>query len=181
MASRRTRAVSWRVLSEEEISVGAQPLPSADLLAFRQAVKVEAEHQRAAEPSVGPPVVHCSAGVGRSGTYIAVDAALAQLEVGLGKSETRSCFNPSPSSFSASLQSLLTRPGIDDATLRAGMEQALNVCNMVRQMREQRTMMVQTIEQYQFIHFALEYALAAMEVAKCSNLQVALVLHDTEA
>ncbi len=61
------------------------------------------------------------------------------------------------------------------------MEAALDVYEAVKCMREQRTMMVQTVEQYQFIHWALEYALNAMEEGQTSNLQVALVLHDTEA
>lgn len=61
------------------------------------------------------------------------------------------------------------------------MEAALGICEAVRRMREQRMLMVQTVEQYQFIHWALEYALAAMEDAQSTNLQVALALHDTEA
>ena len=32
--------------------------------------------------STGPLVVHCSAGIGRSGTFVAVDLALAHVELG---------------------------------------------------------------------------------------------------
>lgn len=35
------------------------------------------------DPSVGPPIVHCSAGIGRSGTFCLVDTLLVMLERGL--------------------------------------------------------------------------------------------------
>ncbi|XP_025108242.1 uncharacterized protein LOC112572666 isoform X2 [Pomacea canaliculata] len=58
------------------------------------------------------PVVHCSAGVGRTGTYIALDIA-----------------------------SDLSSRGHD-----------VNVKDIVRRLREDRTLMVQTAEQYKFLH-----------------------------
>jgi len=40
-------------------------------------------------PSVGPAVVHCSAGVGRSGTFCLVDSVLLMLERGLVKEDSK--------------------------------------------------------------------------------------------
>ncbi|CAB4028173.1 receptor-type tyrosine- phosphatase alpha isoform X3 [Paramuricea clavata] len=66
-----------------------------------------------------PVVVHCSAGVGRTGTFIAVDYILHKLD------EER---NNDP---------------------------AIDILHFVREMRGQRMFMVQTEEQYRFIHHAI--------------------------
>ncbi|XP_064605807.1 receptor-type tyrosine-protein phosphatase kappa-like [Liolophura sinensis] len=67
----------------------------------------------------GPIVVHCSAGVGRTGTYIALDYLIAQ----------------------------------------AHDEGVVDVPACVRQLREQRVNMVQTLEQYKFLYKTLAKAL----------------------
>ncbi|XP_053384852.1 receptor-type tyrosine-protein phosphatase kappa-like [Mercenaria mercenaria] len=67
----------------------------------------------------GPTLVHCSAGVGRTGTYIALDILIEQ-----GQHEN-----------------------------------GVEIFSCVRNLREQRVNMVQTVEQYQYIHDAVAYAL----------------------
>ncbi|XP_051989338.1 receptor-type tyrosine-protein phosphatase S-like [Xyrauchen texanus] len=78
-------------------------------------------------PDAGPVVVHCSAGVGRTGCFIVIDAMLERIRH----------------------------------------EHTVDVYGHVTLMRSQRNYMVQTEDQYSFIHEAL------LEAVACGNTEVA--------
>ena len=93
------------------------PLTTNEILGFRNAINVAREKKEI------PLVVHCSAGVGRTGTYIAVDRIM-------------------------------------DQALDMGGD--ILIDNMVKEMRNARNFMVQTVIQYIFIHRAINDGLTQL-------------------
>ncbi|CAB3995581.1 receptor-type tyrosine- phosphatase epsilon-like isoform X1 [Paramuricea clavata] len=104
------------------------PKYPTQLLAFRRHFRTHHVEQS------GPIVVHCSAGVGRTGVFLAVDTILDKLEKGVINS--------------------------------------IDIFGQVCAMRERRMNMIQTLEQYIFVHEAiLETILCGMNEVDSSKIQ----------
>ncbi|EDQ86847.1 uncharacterized protein MONBRDRAFT_38246 [Monosiga brevicollis MX1] len=126
------------------------PASPETFLEFLLAVKqhhdaVQRQSQTAGEPQ-SPLVVHCSAGVGRTGTFCCVYGVVAALPyVGNG------------------LPLLAARESGAQRPTRESQGGKLDIMNIVSRMREDRRFMVQTVDQYKFCY------LASLEAARRYN------------
>lgn len=114
-------------------------------------------------PSNCRPVVHCSAGIGRSGTFVAVDVALRRLDLlaEAGSADTSSV--ASAVGVPALVRNLRQGPPRTiGAIVAASAARALSVTDsepQLRFFREQRDGMVQGLDQYAFIYQCMVEAL----------------------
>lgn len=118
------------------------PDSADELLALMQYVK---KHEAQAGMSASPVLVHCSAGIGRTGTYIAIDTL---------------------SSYLCLVRDVCEGRATDPCMTREQAEKFWNsdidlVFEAVVIMREQRMSLIQTVRQYVFVYRALiEFLLA---------------------
>ena len=106
-----------------------------------------------------PILVHCSAGIGRSGVFCVVDTAARRL-VGAA----------------SAIESSSSGGSVDGAPASSiAAVNAVNVAGIVSELRQQRAGMVQTTEQFVFCHVAL------LELTKAAAGQVSLKLNDAAA
>lgn len=113
--------VIWHLLYTKWPDFGV--LASEDLDGFFQLMNLS--NQKNSGPET-PRIIHCSAGVGRSGTFIALEHLMAEMEAG----------------------ALVPEPGEDEAEYDP-------VFDTVNRLREQRRTMVQADSQYHFIYSVL--------------------------
>ena len=98
----------------------------------------------------GPIIAHCSAGVGRTGTYICIDTLLNQIK-----------HTVSPKKRPRLFSRFLNKP-------TSNFQGKFNAFGFLKHIRGQRNYLVQTEEQYVFIHDAI------LEALESGNTEVAM-------
>lgn len=104
----------------------------------------------------GPIVCHCSAGVGRTGTFIAIDRVVEQLKHAERVQQTKSVHRRPHTSasvtFPSSSAAMLKPFDIAEMLLDIYGDITIDVFGIVSDMRRERCTMVQTEQQYHFIY-----------------------------
>lgn len=105
-----------------------------------------------------PRIVHCSAGVGRSGTFIALEHLIRELDAGVLEHYDERLATPSPASSHPNTRVTESPSGgegsrnASPATTTREEEGEDLIFSVVNQLREQRSSMVQAEVQYLFIY-----------------------------
>ncbi|KAJ3029881.1 UNVERIFIED_CONTAM: hypothetical protein HDU68_010768 [Siphonaria sp. JEL0065] len=121
---------------------------SADPSSILLTIDIANEYQKAAA-NPGPMIVHCSAGVGRTGTFVVIDSVLKRIHHG---------------GFDMSFEGMNTDPNSFE-------NDPIYQCVMT--IRSQRVMMVQTLEQFKVCYEAVLFAVVnsiANKQTKGSNI-----------
>eukprot|EP00741_Cyanophora_paradoxa_P009468 tig00000144_g9172.t1 len=135
--------------------------------AWRAGVDVARLNASRAEDASAPITVHCSAGVGRTGAFIAIHHELRKLRQYLDLHRQRSLANHSnaPLLSAASASAASARPPSASSLPPAGSGALFTIYKTVSAMRESRPGMVQQREQYKFIYDTVLEEGAAMFAA----------------
>lgn len=142
---------SNRIHSRIFVSFPGVPESPTDLLTFIRQMQ-DCNHRFS--DSTAPMLVHCSAGVGRTGTYITISSLLPLLSLLKRNPNLQSTLStnvPHPLGQDYPANETINGAPIDFVGLT------------VDRIRDQRTTMVQTREQLEFIFEALRYAWVEMD------------------
>ena len=147
--------IVWHFLYKKWPDFGVPDLE--DLDSFFTLMQLSREKN--ANPN-NPRIVHCSAGVGRSGTFIALEHLMRELEAGAMvdySSSSSSSSSPTEENPIKNMSPTTTTSSSRDDGPRSSTSSAARngqdlIFDTVNQLREQRKTMVQADSQYQFIY-----------------------------
>ncbi|KAH8360738.1 hypothetical protein KR084_001608 [Drosophila pseudotakahashii] len=135
------------------------PADPGCVLNFLQDVNTRQSHLAQAGEKPGPICVHCSAGIGRTGTFIVIDMILDQI-VRNGKPRS-TCY------INMQIKTVYVSP--------KGLDTEIDIQRTIQMVRSQRSGLVQTEAQYKFVYYAVQHyiqTLIARKRAEEQSLQV---------